>query len=255
MTPTPTDPAAKAPPSTADTGWRPTPMWYMAEIIVVVVGVIIALATNAWWEDRQTDALESEVLGAVRSELAANRVELADILAITDDCLDRTDRFLRAAPSSFRTVPDDSVFYWASALGCRRTFEPATDAAQALGTAPGFDSVLDLRVRRAVAAWITALSDAAEESETMYQYGDAVYQVLSGYVAEAPEAGLDAFPTLPRLVARGGADRLVELRRDTELLRRVVLRAHYQQAYRQELQEALAAAEAALSLLGAATGD
>ena len=240
--------------SSGSDGWRPTPMWYLAEIIVVVVGVIIALAANAWWEDRRTDALEAEVLRAVRSELEANRVELAEIVRLTEDCLDRTDRFLRAAPSSLGAVPADSAFHWAASLACRRTFEPATEAAQALGTAPGFDSVLDLRIRRAVAGWVTALDDAVEERNAMSTYGDAVYQVLAGYVATAADDGIDAFPTIPRLVARGGGERLAALRGDTALVRRVILRAHYQRAYGQELQEALAAADSALTLL-ARTGD
>jgi hypothetical protein len=89
----------------------------------------------------------------------------------------------------------------------------------------------------------------------MSDYGDAVYRVLAGYAATTPAGGLDAFPTIPRLIARGGGERLAALRRDSALLRQVILRAHYQQAYRQELAEALAAADSAMALLDRAVGD
>ena len=236
-------------------GWRPTPMWYMAEIIVVVVGVIIALGANAWWEGRRTDAVEAEVLEAVRREMTVNRTQLDTILALTAQCLERTDRFLRSAPASLREVPEDSAFYWAGSLACRRTFEPATDAAQTLVTAPGFDSALDLRIRRAVARWVTAVADSEEERVTMYAHGDATYQILAGYVAAAPEGGLDEFPTIPRLVARGGSDLVAELRTDTALIREILLRAHYQRAYGMELEEARAAADSALALLETVVGE
>ncbi|NBB87386.1 MAG: hypothetical protein GVY12_14355 [Bacteroidetes bacterium] len=34
--------------------WRPKLRWFAAEIVVVVCGILIAIALNAWWADRQT---------------------------------------------------------------------------------------------------------------------------------------------------------------------------------------------------------
>lgn len=241
--------AASSPGTGTGTGWRPTPIWYMAEIIVVVVGVIIALAANAWWEGRREATLEAEVRRAVRVELERNVGELRAILEETEACLDRTDQFLRRTSASLAAVPADSTFYWVSGVSCRRTFDPAFGAARALTGAPGFDSVDDLQVRAAVAGWVTAVEDATEEAAALSEQGARVYGELSRYAAAAADEGLAGFPTIPRLVARAGPAVLAELHTDTTLIRAALQRSHYQRAYSQELSEALAAAERALALL------
>lgn len=242
-----TNPGKSEPPP--DNGWRATPHWYAAEIIVVVVGVIIALAANAWWEGWREESLETEVIRAVRQELEENRESLVAVLGATDDCLSRADRFLRMSPRSLKMIPADSGFYWVSGLSCRRTYDPSVSAAEALGGAPGLDSVDDLRIRTAVARWVTALTDAAEEKAELSRRGDAVYQVLVPYAEVYATAGLADFPSIPRIVARGAPAVLSDLRQDVEVVEAVIHKAHYQQAYRQELGKALTAADSALALL------
>ncbi|WP_412069194.1 hypothetical protein [Rubrivirga sp. IMCC43871] len=63
--PPPTAPAAR--PRRWD--WRPTLRWFAAEIVVVVAGVLIALALNAWWQGRQDHALETHTLRELRAAL------------------------------------------------------------------------------------------------------------------------------------------------------------------------------------------
>lgn len=242
-------------PSSDAGGWRPTPHWYAAEIIVVVVGVIIALAANAWWEGWREEALEAEVIRAVRQELMQNREDLRTALEATEDCLSRTDHLLRRSASSLRKTPADSGVHWVRGLSCRRTFDPTLSAAQALSGAPGLDSVDDLKVRTAVANWVTALTDAEEERLELSTWGDAVYEALTPYAERFAVEGLPDFPSIPRMVARGAPGVLAELRGDPGVMGAVIHKAHYQQAYRQELTEALMAADSALVLLDRTSRD
>lgn len=52
--------------------WRPKARWFAAEIVVVVTGVLIALAINAWWAARQQARDEQRLLSALRGEFGAN---------------------------------------------------------------------------------------------------------------------------------------------------------------------------------------
>lgn len=56
--------------------WRPKARWFAAEIVVVVAGVLIALALNAWWQGRQDHALETHTLRELRAALVN---DLADV--------------------------------------------------------------------------------------------------------------------------------------------------------------------------------
>lgn len=60
--------------------WRPKARWLAAEIVVVVAGVLIALALDAWWQDRQAEAQERVYLHQLAADLevTANRLEQSE---------------------------------------------------------------------------------------------------------------------------------------------------------------------------------
>ena len=72
-------PSTPIPPRRWD--WRPKLRWFAAEILIVVAGVLIALALNAWWQGRQDAASEQSYLALISRDLeqmAENLQELAD---------------------------------------------------------------------------------------------------------------------------------------------------------------------------------
>lgn len=233
--------------------WTGSPRWFAAEIIVVVAGVLIALAANAWWERQRTDKLELELLRAVHVELVANRAELQRILQATDECLDRTDQFLRRTPASLAAAPRDSTFALVAGFSCRQTFEPVLGAARAITGVPGFDSVRDIRIRTAVGNWLTALSDADEERDILTDEGRAIYAALVPYALDGATVRLADFPTIPNMLAAAPQGVVGAIRGDAGLVRGVVMKAHHQRAYGVELTEALVVLDSALALLDAAT--
>jgi hypothetical protein len=74
-TPDPGTPETSAPrprstiPLAGRVDWRPKLRWFAAEIVVVVAGVLIALALNAWWGARQGAAREQEYLHQLVEDL------------------------------------------------------------------------------------------------------------------------------------------------------------------------------------------
>lgn len=55
--------------------------WFAAEIIVIVAGVLIALALNAWWQDRQDAESEQVYLRLLLRDLDQMEVDLDELLA------------------------------------------------------------------------------------------------------------------------------------------------------------------------------
>ncbi|WP_412069190.1 hypothetical protein [Rubrivirga sp. IMCC43871] len=108
--PSPPDPTPPAsPPRRWD--WRPTLRWFAAEIVVVVAGVLIALALNAWWGSRQDAARERAYLRGVLAELQATEAELMGEIATSRDLFGDAQRvhqayFLASPP------PVDSLQAW-----------------------------------------------------------------------------------------------------------------------------------------------
>lgn len=56
-------------PLTTSHQWRSRARWFVAEILIVVAGVLIALGVNAWWQDLQDEAAEQVYLEQILLDL------------------------------------------------------------------------------------------------------------------------------------------------------------------------------------------
>ncbi len=65
--------------------WKPKLRWFAAEIAVVVVGVLIALALNAWWQARQAAAGEEHYLGLLSRDLGVMATNLQELFLYESD--------------------------------------------------------------------------------------------------------------------------------------------------------------------------
>jgi hypothetical protein len=65
--------------------WRPRLRWFAAEFLVVVVGILTALALNAWWQARQDAAREKNYLALISRDLGQMGSELEELRGFEDD--------------------------------------------------------------------------------------------------------------------------------------------------------------------------
>ena len=77
--------------------WRPKLRWFGAEILVVVTGVLIALAINAWWQGRQNSQREHAYLSEIRRDLIATETSLQNSIENIGDTREATTALIAAA--------------------------------------------------------------------------------------------------------------------------------------------------------------
>ena len=56
--------------------WRPKVRWFTAEYLIVVLGVLTAVAMNAWWGERSDRAQEQQILAQILDDVRQNHDEL-----------------------------------------------------------------------------------------------------------------------------------------------------------------------------------
>lgn len=102
----------------------------LGELVVIVVGVLIALAADSWWQERGDRGREVGYLRALRAELMETQRRLEESLAIDSVYSLQASslvEFLRGAgPSS---VPADSIRAWSQSLA----YSPFNSTAASLG--------------------------------------------------------------------------------------------------------------------------
>lgn len=67
--------------------WRRSLRWFLAEFVVLVAGILVALAVSSWAQDRQDAKREQVYLRQLEVDLVANEKDLA---AMVEELAGRT---------------------------------------------------------------------------------------------------------------------------------------------------------------------
>ncbi len=81
--------------------------YVIGEIILVVIGILIALQINNWNETQKLIKQERQILLELREELETNVKGYENIIQLNDGTIDKTNAFLN--DSKQRMIPQDSI--------------------------------------------------------------------------------------------------------------------------------------------------
>jgi hypothetical protein len=166
-------PVAVATPSIAHgRAWRSSLRWFLAEFVVVVAGVLVALMLNGWAQERQDGQREQAYLRQLHADLIASERDLGE----AEEFLDR-----RAAASARvlhrfwrdEVVVDDSLIEDLSLPRSTRRFRPVLGTAEALISSGQINLIRSDALRGAILGYVesmkTQLEDINRYDETYYR--------------------------------------------------------------------------------------
>lgn len=137
--------------------WRSKVRWFAAEFLVVVSGILVALALNAWWQGRRDTGREEAYLRQLVADLRETERGFAEAdrrVAFADEGRTRLlHAFWRPDAS-----PKDSVLYWADVSAYYE------DPRAVMGTVTALLSTGDLNLVRddSIRSAITGFAEAEE---------------------------------------------------------------------------------------------
>ena len=82
------------------------------ELVVIVLGILIALWVNNWNEERKDAAHEGEYLEGFLTDLTADSANLAFRVFIADRGVEAADRLLELKAAGGSTAPSDTLAHW-----------------------------------------------------------------------------------------------------------------------------------------------
>ena len=115
----------------------------IGEIVLVVIGILIALQINNWNEERKNQAFEKEILEQIRANLIKDKLTLIDIKSNFERALSSTDKILNA---SWNQNERDSVKYWLADIIQFDRFQPLTNAYE-VAKSKGLDLISNKQLR------------------------------------------------------------------------------------------------------------
>ena len=118
-------------------------LYAIGEIVLVVIGILIALQINNWNEDNKGKAFEREMLSQIQDNLKKDKAKLIEIHASFTKAIASADKILAIGPEDH--IPD-SLRYWLAYFIQFERFQPITNSYEALKSR-GLDQVSNKELR------------------------------------------------------------------------------------------------------------
>lgn len=121
----------------------------IGEILLVVIGILIALQVNNWNEERKTKNFEQEILYLIDQNLQRDELRLSEVLSESKQAIEFTDRLIeQVALENY----DDDLNYWMGKIILFQRFKSQSSAFEVL-KAKGIESITNKELQLALIAY------------------------------------------------------------------------------------------------------
>ncbi|WP_445386475.1 DUF6090 family protein [Robiginitalea sp. IMCC44478] len=157
-------------------------LYAIGEILLVVIGILIALWVNDWNEDRKGSAKRNALLTALAVEFNNNLIQLDSVISYNDSVLEATDTFIRLRPEQLPSTPKDTLRKWLRNTTWLWTFDPQNGALRS-GISSGdihliqSDSLINL-----LFSWPDVVADAGENEDRHIALRMKSNEIVSPYI-------------------------------------------------------------------------
>lgn len=141
-------------------------LYALGEILLVVIGILIALQINNWNQERQNRNREQVILQDLHQEFLKNRDQLNLVIAGHQVSLKSSTWLLDHFDHLLNEEQQDSVIYHLKAMMSAWTFNPSQSGVQALINTSSFELIQDYELRQRLLLWTDQYKDYAEEEES-----------------------------------------------------------------------------------------
>ena len=174
----------------------------IGEIVLVVIGILIALSINNWTGNRKNLAKKEMQLKALKIQFNSNLAQLNEVIYYDDLVLRSTKKLLELNPENSIEMTNDSLRFWLQYSSYRWTFNPINGALRSAISSGEIhliesDSLVDL-----LFGWQDVVADTKEEEERCVAAVIASQPIIEKHVRKLdyksvylPELGKSRFLT------------------------------------------------------------
>ena len=155
----------------------------IGEIILVVLGILIALQINNWNENRINSYKETSVLANIHKEFKRNKKQLDSVVGTHKKVHRSCSKIISLFPIKSKPEPKVldslSVWLWDSYGGV--TFNPSQTSINALASTSSFNIIKNETLRDLLISWNDLITDYQEEEE---RSRDHIWDIYDPYFSK-----------------------------------------------------------------------
>jgi hypothetical protein len=144
----------------------------IGEIVLVVIGILIALSINNWNEYRKETNFEQKILKELKSDFSYNKSELNRNIIKATVLAHNCDSLLALFNLPKDEVDPGKFFNYTRKLGGYSTFNPSNGSLNSLISSGNLYIIKNDSLRLHLARWSGILEDVKEDEKRLIDFGD-----------------------------------------------------------------------------------
>ncbi|MFH6768277.1 DUF6090 family protein [Gaetbulibacter aquiaggeris] len=144
----------------------------IGEIVLVVLGILIALQINNWNQNRMNKQNEKLILKELHKEFISNKTQLDTVIFINKRSFQSVKYVKSKLPIDIEKVNLDSLAFHLYFMGYTNTFNPSNGVTKALMNSSTFNLISNDELRQLLICWDDVVIDYQEEE--IYAYNNYV---------------------------------------------------------------------------------
>jgi hypothetical protein len=150
----------------------------IGEIILVVIGILIALSINNWNENRLNSKKEAVILENIHKEFMANKKQLDTVVFYHTRTIKNCEKLISRFPINIQNEDLDSLAIFLAGTFTGYTFNPLQASVTSLTNTSTFDLIKNRKLRDLLISWNDLVKDYQEEENLAKQYQMNRYTVF-----------------------------------------------------------------------------
>ena len=135
----------------------------IGEIVLVMIGILLALQVNNWNQNRINKQKENLLLIELHNEFVKNQEQFETVILAHEKALKSTNYMINQFPINPKEIDLDTLFEYTRGWADRYTFNPSQGVIKSLVNSSSFDIISDSELRKLLVTWEDVLADYQEE--------------------------------------------------------------------------------------------
>jgi hypothetical protein len=151
-------------------------IYALGEIILVVIGILLALQINTWNQNRQDRKQEQQLLAQLEIEYNKNLEQLNSKIFIRKEMLNSCLILLDYRKRESALVDVDSLNFHLSRMVTRPTFNPVLGVTNELSNSGKLYLIQNTDLRKELTSFESFLGDLIEEEQVIFNHSENIIQ-------------------------------------------------------------------------------
>ena len=154
----------------------------IGEIILVVIGILVALQINNWNEFNKMQLQEQEILKGLKTEFNINQVRLVYVMQTSEQAIENGNKLITYFNQDIRKIPErklDSLLYNFQQVW---TFNPRKGLLNSIITSGQINLISNVELKNHLASFEEMVDDTQEEQDAISILNDRYNTIIAGYL-------------------------------------------------------------------------